>query len=432
VRTAPEDGPLCDTDHMRGQPQRIAVVGGGIIGTAVARELAHRFDAATVTLFEKESTLAAHQTGHNSGVVHAGLYYEPGSLKASLCRTGVEKLIRYAVENGIPYDECGKLVVAQDTDEVDRLEAIFTRAQANGVPNVQLLDRHRMRDVEPNVRGVLALHSPHTAIIDYAALTESLGRDLESAGGRIHYGAEVARLDALSSEVRVMLALPGAQGSKVAEDAGTYDLAVTCAGLQADRLAVASGLEEEPRIVPFYGDYFVAQGTAAEVVRGLIYPVPDPAYPFLGVHLTRGIDGSLMLGPNAFLSLGREKYERKLGPIGGVDLGDMGRTLGYKGFWKFASQNLRAAAREARTALSPQAFIAEAQKFVPNLDADAVSPGPRGVRAQAMNPDGSLVDDFVITSRGRLTQVRNAPSPGATSSLAIAEYVVDTAVESLR
>ena len=417
---------------MRTSPQRIAVVGGGIIGTAVARELALRFDDATVTLFEKESTLAAHQTGHNSGVVHAGLYYEPGSLKARLCREGVEKLVRYAVENGIPYDECGKLVVAQDTDEVDRLEAIFERAKANGVPNVRLLDRHEMREVEPGVRGVLALHSPHTAIIDYAALTQSLGRDLEAAGGQIRYNTEVARLDTLSSEVRVMLALPGAQGSKITEPAGTFDLAITCAGLQADRLAVASGLEEDPRIVPFYGDYFVASGPAAQVVKGLIYPVPDPAYPFLGVHLTRSIDGSLLLGPNAFLSLGREKYERKMGPIGGLDFGDLGRTLGYKGFWKFASQNLKAAAREAKTALSPQAFIAEAQKFVPTLDATAVHPGPRGVRAQAMNPDGSLVDDFVITNRGRLTQVRNAPSPGATSSLAIAEYVVDKAVESLR
>jgi L-2-hydroxyglutarate oxidase len=417
---------------MRAQPQRIAVVGGGIIGTAVARELALRFEDATVTLFEKESHLAAHQTGHNSGVVHAGLYYEPGSLKARLCRSGVEKIIRYTAENGIPYEECGKLVVAQDTDEVDRLEAIFARAQANGVPHVKLLDRNEMREVEPGVRGVLALHSPHTAIIDYVALTESLGRDLEAAGGLIRYDSEVARLDTLSSEVRVRLALPGARGSSVTEDAGVFDLVVTCAGLQSDRLAVASGLEQDPRIVPFYGDYFVARGEAAEAVRGLIYPVPDPAYPFLGVHLTRSIDGSLLLGPNAFLSLGREKYERKVGPIGGLDLSDLGRTLGYKGFWKFASQNMKAAAREARTALSPQAFIAEAQKFVPELDASAVVPGPRGVRAQAMNPDGSLVDDFVITSRGRLTQVRNAPSPGATSSLAIAEYVVDRAVESLR
>jgi L-2-hydroxyglutarate oxidase LhgO len=422
---------IWDTDDMRTTPQRIAVVGGGIIGTAVARELALRFDDATVTLFEKESTLAAHQTGHNSGVVHAGLYYEPGSLKARLCREGVEKLVRYAVENGIPYDECGKLVVAQNTDEVDRLEAIFERAKANGVPHVRLLDRHEMREVEPGVRGVLALHSPHTAIIDYATLTESLGRDLEAAGGEIRYNTEVARLDTLSSEVRVMLALPGAQGSKITEPAGTFDLAITCAGLQADRLAVASGLEEDPRIVPFYGDYFVASGPAAQVVKGLIYPVPDPAYPFLGVHLTRSIDGSLLLGPNAFLSLGREKYERKMGPIGGLDFGDLGRTLGYKGFWKFASQNIKAAAREARTALSPQAFLAEAQKFVPDLDTTAVSPGPRGVRAQALNPDGTLVDDFVITSRGRLTQVRNAPSPGATSSLAIARHVVDEALTAL-
>lgn len=406
---------------------RIAVVGGGIIGTAVARELAHRFDDATVTLFEKEPHLAAHQTGHNSGVVHAGLYYEPGSLKARLCRAGVEKLVRYVHERGVPYQECGKLVVAHDTMEVERLEKIHERATANGVPHVKLLDRHEMREVEPNVRGVLALHSPHTAIVDFAALTEAFGADVEAAGGQLRFNSEVAQLDTLGSEVRIRLAMPGASESMVTEDAGSFDLVVTCAGLQSDRLAVNSGLDPVPKIVPFYGDYFIIDRPAAEVVRGLIYPVPDPKYPFLGVHLTRRVDGALMLGPNAFLSLGRESYSR-----GGFDLSDIGSTLGFKGFWKFASQNLGAAAREVRTALSPKAFIEEARRFVPEIDPMTVRKGPRGVRAQAMDAQGTLVDDFVIITRGRLTQVRNAPSPGATSSMAIAEHIVDQAVAALR
>lgn len=414
---------------------RVAVVGGGIIGVAVARELTKRLPDAHVTIFEKEPYLAAHQTGHNSGVVHAGLYYEPGSLKARLCRRGVELLIPYAIEHGIPYDECGKLVVAQNLEEIERLEAIFERAKANGVPHVKLLDRHEMREVEPNVRGVLALHSPHTAIVDYPALTQQLAADVEAAGGTLRFNAEVVRLDTLGNQVRVAIALPGAEGSKLTEDGGAFDLVVTCAGLQADRLATASGLEPTPKVVPFSGDYFVLTGEPAEVVKGLIYPVPDPAYPFLGVHLTRRVDGALTLGPNAFLSFGREAYS-KGASFQWENLGrtasDLAATAGFGGFWKFARNNVKAALREGRTALSPKAFIEEARKFVPELDQAAVQPGPRGVRAQAMNPDGSLVDDFVFSTRGRLTQVRNAPSPGATSSLAIAEYVVDKALESVK
>lgn len=414
---------------------RVAVVGGGIIGVAVARELTKRLPDAHVTIFEKEPYLAAHQTGHNSGVVHAGLYYEPGSLKARLCRRGVELLIPYAIEHGIPYDECGKLVVAQNLEEIERLEAIFERAKANGVPHVKLLDRHEMREVEPNVRGVLALHSPHTAIVDYPALTQKLAADVEAAGGTLRFNAEVVRLDTLGNQVRVAIALPGAEGSKLTEDGGAFDLVVTCAGLQADRLATASGLEPTPKVVPFSGDYFVLTGEPAEVVKGLIYPVPDPAYPFLGVHLTRRVDGALTLGPNAFLSFGREAYS-KGASFQWENLGrtasDLAATAGFGGFWKFAKNNVKAALREGRTALSPKAFIEEARKFVPELDQAAVQPGPRGVRAQAMNPDGSLVDDFVFSTRGRLTQVRNAPSPGATSSLAIAEYVVDKALESVK
>lgn len=408
--------------------ERVAVVGGGIIGAAVAREVTQRQPNAQVTLIEKEPRLAQHQTGHNSGVVHAGLYYEPGSLKVKLCRRGVELLTAYTTRNGLPFQECGKLVVAQNIEEVERLDTIFERAGANGVPGVKMLDRQQMRQVEPGVRGIQALHSPHTAITDFTQITESFARDLEAAGGRILYNSEVKRVEALGNEVRVRLALPGAQTSAMTADGGTYDLVITCAGLQSDRLAVNSGLDAYPKIVPFSGDYFELTGQAAQVVRGLIYPVPDPAYPFLGVHVTKTVTGTLTLGPNAFLAVGREGYTRDFSAF---KFDDVASTLGFGGFWKFAAKNVKAAAREARTALSPTAFLAEARKYVPDLDVSAARPGNRGVRAQAMNADGSLVDDFVISARGRLTQVRNAPSPGATSSMAIAEYVVDQALAQL-
>lgn len=407
---------------------RIAVVGGGIIGVAVARELTIRQPNARVTVIEKEPTLASHQSGHSSGVVHAGLYYEPGSLKAKLCRRGVELLTKYATQNGLPFQECGKLVVAQNIDEVERLDTIFSRAKANGVPGVKMLDREQMREREPAVRGITALYSPHTAITDFVQVTESFARDVESAGGRILFDSEVKRVEALGSEVRVRLALPGAQASDMTADGGTYDLVITCAGLQSDRLAVNSGLDAYPKIVPFSGDYFELTGEPAHVVRGLIYPVPDPTFPFLGVHITPTVRGTLTVGPNAFLSMGREGYSRSLSDF---TFSDVASTLGFGGFWKFAGKNVGAAAREARLAMSPSAFLGEAQKYVPTLDVAVARPGARGVRAQAMNRDGELVDDFVITARGRLTQVRNAPSPGATSSMAIAEYVVDQALAQL-
>lgn len=397
---------------------RIGVVGGGIIGLAVAREFTQRYPDSTVTVFEKEPQLAAHQSGHNSGVVHAGLYYEPGSLKAKLCRRGVELLAAYCRDKDLPYEECGKLLVAHTTEDVDRLESIFGRARANGVPEVRMLDRKEMVAVEPEVRGVLALHSPRTAITDYAAITQSFGDEVFAAGGRLAFGAEVSQLSTVGREVRVRTALPGVE-SKVTEDAGAFDIVVTCAGLQSDRLAVAAGLSPEPRIVPFQGDYFYLERSRAGLVKGLIYPVPDPAYPFLGVHLSRTVHGDVLLGPNAFLALGRERYDKF-----GVNLGDIGSTLGFKGFWKFASQNVKAAIGQGRTALSRSAFVEQARAFVPAIRPEDVSEGPRGIRAQAMNADGSLVDDFVFSTRGRLTMVRNAPSPGATASMAIAEHVV--------
>lgn len=388
---------------------RAAVIGGGIIGLAVARELLHRMDAVEVTLFEKETRVAAHQTGHNSGVVHAGLYYPPGSLKARLCRRGVTLLQQYAEDKGVAYEECGKVVVAHDSSEVARMDAIFDRAVANGVPGIRKVAGEEIPEIEPHARGVAAVHSPHTAIIDYVAVAEALAADIAAAGGRVLLGREVVGLDSRTAETVVTTR----QGSEV------FDLVVTCAGLQSDRVALMSGEPRSPRVVPFFGDYFLLEPERSSLVKGLIYPVPDPRYPFLGVHLTKRIDGRIMLGPNAFLSFGREAYDRR-----GWSVADVMSAAGFPGFWRFAVHNTAAAVREARTVLSTSQFVKEAQKYVPDVCRSDVTRGPRGIRAQAMNADGSLEDDFVITGSERVVHVRNAPSPGATSSLAIAEHVV--------
>ena len=275
---------------------RVAVVGGGIIGAATARRLA--LMDADVTLFEKEDRLAAHQTGHNSGVVHAGLYYTPGSLKARLCRRGVELLQAFTAEKNLPYDECGKLVVALEESELDRLDAIFSRATASGVPGIRRIRADEITDVEPHAVGIAALHSPRTAIIDFVAVTHALADEVVAAGGTLRLGTAVTAVREVGDQV--VVDTPG--------DQSAFDLVITCAGLQSDRLAHSSGDTRDPRIVPFLGDYLLLGTDAAAKVRGLIYPVPDPRYPFLGVHLTRRIDGEVMVGPNAFLSPGRETY----------------------------------------------------------------------------------------------------------------------------
>ncbi|WP_308209777.1 L-2-hydroxyglutarate oxidase [Actinomadura madurae] len=279
--------------------KRAAVVGGGIVGVSVARHLARRVDGFDVTLFEKEDRLAAHQTGHNSGVVHAGLYYEPGSLKATLCLRGVELLREAVRDHGVPYEECGKIVVALGERELPRLDAVHGRAVANGVPGVRLIDRDEITELEPHARGIRALHSPRTAIVDYVALTAALAEDFRAAGGSVRLGEKVTGLEHRGRAVRLTT-------GRATEE---FDLVIACAGLASDRLARAAGESAEPRIVPFYGDYFLLDASTRHLVNGLIYPVPDPRYPFLGVHLTKRIDGAVMLGPNAFLSLGRESYE---------------------------------------------------------------------------------------------------------------------------
>ena len=390
-----------------------AVVGAGIIGAAVARQLSLSRPGARVTVFEKEPRPAAHQTGHNSGVVHAGLYYEPGGLKARLCRRGVGLLREFCADKHVPYEECGKLVIALDAPEEARLRSIFERATANGVPGVRLVGPEGIREVEPHAVGRLALHSPHTAIVDYAAVTRALLDDVVAAGGAVRPATAVHSV----SDAGAGTVVHTAHGTE------SFDLTLVCAGLQADRLARTSGAAREPAIVPFLGQYRVLEPALRDVVGGLIYPVPDPEYPFLGVHLTKRIDGEMLVGPNAFLSFSREKYRGA-----GISPRDTLEVAGNPGFWRFAARNVPAAVRELRGVVSHRRFMAGAARYVPSLEGARTAPATRGIRAQAMTSGGELVDDFAIQRRGRVTHVRNAPSPGATSSLAIAEHVVALAL----
>jgi L-2-hydroxyglutarate oxidase LhgO len=391
--------------------QTFAVVGGGIVGAAVARRLQHQRPGASVTLLEKEPALARHQSGHNSGVVHAGLYYTPGSLKARLCRRGVGLLQDYCLERDLPYDECGKVLVALDETEESRLADIMRRAVANGVPGVRMVDAAEMRRIEPYVRGTSGLHSPHTAIADFAAVTRALARDLTDAGGTVRTSFEVTGLRQHGRQTVVR----SARGEEQA-----FDVVVVCAGLHADRVAALAGDEADPRIVPFRGEFHLLRPDRRDLVRGLVYPVPDPRYPFLGVHVTRRVDGEVMIGPNAVLALAREGYGWRR-----VSARDLRDTVAWPGFRRFARVHWRTGAGEMVGSLSRRTFVAAARRYLPELTAADVVAGPSGVRAQALGADGSLVDDFRITRRGSVTAVRNAPSPGATSSLAIAEYVVD-------
>lgn len=393
-------------------PKRYAVIGGGINGLSVARQLLLDHPDIRVTVFEKEDAVARHQSSHNSGVVHAGLYYEPGGLKATLCRRGVALVKAYCEQNDLPYDECGKVVVALEEHELPRLEAIHRKAVANGVPDVEMIDAERLREIEPNCIGLRALYSPRTAIVSYGRIAERMAEEIEERGGVIRLGAEVRRVTERGTQVHVELA-SGETHDEV------FDFAIACSGLQSDRLAQQSGDAAAPRIVPFFGQYYVIDEAFKSHVKGLIYPVPDPRFPFLGVHFTKRIDGQMTIGPNAFISLGRENYHGDR-----LSLRDIADYLGYPGFWKFAARNVPATLRELKTVMSEKIFVREAARYVPSLADVAVTPAVRGIRAQAMQPDGTLVDDFVIRQSSRVTHIRNAPSPGATSSLAIGEHIV--------
>lgn len=388
----------------------IGIVGGGIVGLAIGRELALRHPAARVVVFEAEEQLGRHQTGHNSGVVHAGIYYKPGSLKAELCTLGRTLLKEYCGERALPYDECGKLVVAVDRSELDRLADLETTAGRNGVPGLRRLDTAGIREIEPYAAGIAALHSPATAITDYVAVAQAYAGDIEAAGGRILLSARVTGVARRAGSTEVTTA------------AGPFsvDHLVLCAGLQSDRVARLAGGAEDLRIVPFRGEYLSVSVAKRDLVRGMIYPVPDPRYPFLGVHFTRRVSGELEVGPNAVLALDRDRYGRAA-----ASLRDLGSLASWPGFWRMARTHWRTGVREMAGSLSVRAYLRAATRYVPAIGPGDVVRAGAGLRAQAVDRDGSLVDDFRIGSAEGVTTIQNAPSPAATSSLAIARHVVD-------
>jgi L-2-hydroxyglutarate oxidase LhgO len=393
---------------------RFVVVGGGILGLATARQLALSQPDAEITVLEREPALAQHQTSHNSGVVHAGIYYAPGSLKARLCRRGLTLLREFCTERNLPYEACGKVVVAIGEREVEPLRRLEERATTNGVPGLRWLEQAELTEVEPYVQGVAGLHSPETAIADFAAVARAYAADVTAAGGQIRTGVAVTRIHQNGRSPRTELA----GGTTI--DA---DKVIVCAGLQADRLAIASGEPAEPRIVPFRGEYWQLRPERTHLVRGLIYPVPDPALPFLGVHLTRKIDGTVVLGPNAILSTSRHAYDRRQ-----FVLKDAYEAIGWPGTLRMLRNHWRAGVGEVIRSASKRQFVREVARYVPAVTPADVLPASAGVRAQAIDRDGSLVDDFRLGTHGSVTWVRNAPSPAATSSLAIAEELVTRAV----
>ncbi|WAZ25485.1 L-2-hydroxyglutarate oxidase [Streptomyces cinnabarinus] len=390
--------------------ETIGIVGAGIVGLATGREIALRRPGTRVVVLEKEQELAVHQTGHNSGVVHAGIYYPPGSLKAELTVRGVALLREYCQERGLPYEEVGKLVTAVREDELGRMESLYERARTNHVPELRKVSKEEIREIEPAAGGLAALHSPRTAITDYKAVAREYAKDIEASGGEVRLGFPVTAITQV----------PGGIEVASVQDRVRVDRLVLCAGLHSDTVARLAHDGREPRIIPFRGEYMLLKPEKARLLRGLVYPVPDPRYPFLGIHFTPRVDGTVEVGPNAVLAMSREGYR-----LSQVSPRDLVSLAGYPGAWRMAAQHWRTGIKEYRGSLSKRAFMRDASLYVPAVGVSDVVRGGAGVRAQALDRDGTLADDFRIHRAGRVTAVRNAPSPAATASLAIAEHIVD-------
>jgi len=388
----------------------VIVVGAGIVGLATARELSLRHDGIRIAVLERESEPGTHQTGRSSGVIHAGIYYVPGSVKARLCVEGARELYAYCKERSIPTQRSGKLIVATRPEELLSLDELERRGQANEVPGLRRLSQDEIAGVEPHARGIQGLHSPATGTVDFRRVAAAYADDVRSKGGTVTTSCEVLKIREGESGVEVEHALGRTSARTL----------VSCAGAWSDRLAVAAGAPADPRIVPFRGGYLRLRPERASLVRSNIYPVPDPDLPFLGAHLTRGYDGEVLLGPTALMVGARDAYN-----VGRVRPADLWQTISWPGTWRMARRHWRAAASEIRHALRPSALVGEAQRFVPELRPADFVPGPSGIRAQALARDGSLVDDFVLSRTGRCVHVRNAPSPAATSSLALARLIAD-------
>jgi (S)-2-hydroxyglutarate dehydrogenase len=404
---------------MAGSPSDradVVIVGGGIVGLATALRLLERRPGLRLTLLEREAQLATHQSGHNSGVVHAGLYYAPGSAKARLCREGKAELEAYCERKGIPIQQTGKLVVAASSDQVPRLEGLRERAEANGVPGLELIGPEQIREHEPHATGLRALWSPTTGIVDFRRIALAYADDVRALGGTIETTRPMTAVRRRGDEL--ILATP--RGDLVARSL------IVCAGLWADVVAAQTGDAGRgaPRIIPFRGDYYTFTPDARPLVRGLIYPVPDPRFPFLGVHLTKRHDGEVWAGPNAVLAFKRTGYRRR-----DVSIRDLASTFTYPGFLRLAARYYRVGAAEMWRDWNKRAFLAEIRRYVPAVRGEQIRFGPSGVRAQALGPDGTLVDDFDLAGSGRVLHVRNAPSPAATSSLAIGSELARRAIE---
>lgn len=394
----------------------VAIIGAGIVGLATATALARRRPDLKLTIIEKEPEVARHQTSHNSGVVHSGIYYRPGTLRASLCVAGVAMMREYCREHDLPYQEVGKVVVATEPSELERLTVLFERGNANGVPDLSLIGPDELRQIEPHAAGLKAIHSPHTAIIDFPAVARRLKREFEDAGGEVRLNTAVEGIRATGGAVTVST-------SQGPIEVGSL---ISCGGLNADRLARMAGADvHDVRIVPFRGEYYMLREERRDLVKGLIYPVPDPALPFLGVHLTRTVSGEVEAGPNAVFALSREGYQ----PFD-VRLADVVDAASFPGLWRMASRFWKTAGYELYRSFSKTAFVSALQRLVPDIGMSDVYRGGAGVRAQALGSDGKLFDDFVIRSSPRALHLLNAPSPAATASLAIGEHLADKAAQS--
>lgn len=393
----------------------VLVIGGGAVGLASAWQLT-RLGVKRVLLVEKESTVARHQTGRNSGVLHSGIYYEPGSLKAETCRRGKQAMEALCEEAGVTFERCGKVVVATNEAELPTLQRIHQRALANGIP-VELISPERLHEIEPHATGVRALWVPDTGIVDFVGACHALVRRIQACEGSVRCGTEVTAARSTRSTVLVETN----QGPIEAR------LVIACAGLQADRVARLLGVEPEVQIVPFRGEYHLLGERGKELVRNLIYPVPDARFPFLGVHFTRRFDGTIDCGPNAVLAVGREDYSGH-----DLNLADLAQTLGYAGFLRLARKHFGYGLSEMYRSLSKRAFTTALQKLVPSVEVHDLEPGPSGIRAQAVTPEGALYSDFMIVERPRVVCVLNAPSPAATASLEIGRIVAEKAMAQLR
>jgi L-2-hydroxyglutarate oxidase len=393
---------------IEGVSQRIVVVGGGIVGLATAYRLLHRAPGSAVTVLEKEAGVGRHQSGHNSGVLHCGLYYKPGSRRARLAVCGIRQMVEFCQSHSVPHEVCGKVVVAVSQDETSRLQSLYERGQQNGLSGLRLLTAEELHEIEPHAAGVAAIRVPQEGIADYPRVCEALVEEIRSRGGEVRTSARVTAIRRDGSGWRIEHTAGDCAG----------DFVITCAGLHSDRVAAMTGRASSVKILPFRGEYFLIRPERQFLVRNLIYPVPDPRFPFLGVHYTRMIRGGVECGPNAVLAFAREGYRKS-----DVNLTDLAEAMSFPGLWKFLRKYPDASWAELRRSFSKELFCRTLQRLVPEIREEDLLPGGAGVRAQAMSADGTLVDDFHFVEGDREIHVVNAPSPGATASLAIGEEI---------